>query len=73
MISAIGVVPHSLIFYVDDLLLFCNASIPNVKRFIFLLEEYVRVSGKRINASKSNILLRVDAVNRKAFIKICVV
>ncbi|KAI0529211.1 hypothetical protein KFK09_001758 [Dendrobium nobile] len=46
----------SHLLYADDVLFFAGATIPNVKKFLTILDDYCCWTGQRINSNKSAIL-----------------
>lgn len=51
--------------YADDVIVFCNASLPTVQAIMKVFEDYGAASGQLVNKTKSHIVLGVIAQQRQ--------
>lgn len=61
----IGIVVPSQVLYVDDLVIFCKATIFNVYNLQSLSDKYVVISSQHINSKKSSIYSRSISIRKQ--------
>lgn len=62
-------IPPSHVMYADDMIIFCNASLPTVKTIMQLLDDYKAALGHLVNKNKSNIVLGEAAQRQQQQLK----
>ncbi|KAM7517189.1 hypothetical protein LguiA_006772 [Lonicera macranthoides] len=69
MASTRNSIPPSHVMYADDMIIFCNASLPTVKTLMQLLDDYGAASGQFVNKTKSHIVLGDITQRRQQHLK----